>query len=127
MRALYSLAAAAVLFSASATAGEIRNFNSAEFRSLQARNEPTVVFVHAVWCPICKAQEKTITTLLAKPEYRGVTVLKIDYDTQKALWSSFGVQKQSTLIGFHGRRETARLSYDADPAKVTAVLASTER
>jgi thiol-disulfide isomerase/thioredoxin len=127
MRALYSLAAAAIVMAAPASAGEIRIFDRAAFKALQAKNAPTVVFVHASWCPICRAQEKTISALLATPEYRSVTVLTIDYDTQKPLWTSFGAQKQSTLIGFHGRRETARLAYNADPGKVTAIVASTLR
>ena len=127
MRALYSLAAAAIVMAAPASAGEIRIFDRAAFQALQAKNASTVVFVHASWCPICRAQEKTISALLSTPEYRGVTVFTIDYDTQKPLWTSFGAQKQSTLIGFHGRRETARLAYNADPGKVTAVVASTLR
>jgi hypothetical protein len=127
MRALYSLAAAAIVMAVPANAGEIRHFDRVVFQALQAKNEPTIVFVHASWCPICRAQEKTISALLSTPEYRGVTVFTIDYDTQKPLWTSFGAQKQSTLIGFHGRRETARLAYNADPGKVTAVVASTLR
>jgi len=83
------------------------------------------VFVHASWCPICRAQQATINRLLSTPAYRAVTVLTIDYDTQKPLWTSFGAQKQSTLIAFHGRRETARLAYDADPQKVTTLVTST--
>ena len=127
MRAFYSLAAATIVMAAPATAGEIRAFNRAAFQALQARNAATVVFVHASWCPICRAQETTINTLLSTPAYRNVTVLKIDYDTQKPLWTSFGAQKQSTLIAFHGRRETARLAYDANPKKVTALVASALR
>ena len=100
---------------APAGAGEIRHFDQADFQSLQAKNAPAVVFVHASWCPICRAQETTINKLLSTAAYRNVTVLTIDYDTQK----------QSTLIAFRGRRETARLAYDADPQKVTALLAST--
>lgn len=127
MRAFYSLAAAAILTAAPANAGEIRNFDRAAFQALQAKNAPTIVFVHADWCPICRGQEATINKLLSTPAYRSLTVLKIDYDTQKPLWTSFGAQKQSTLIAFHGRRETARLAYDADPQKVTALVASTLR
>jgi thioredoxin-like negative regulator of GroEL len=125
MRAFKSLAAIAIVLAAPASAGEITHFNRAAFQELQARNAPAIVFVHASWCPICRAQQATISKLLATPEYRGVTVLTIDYDTQKPLWTSFGAQKQSTLIAFHGRRETARLAYDADPQKVTALVAST--
>lgn len=127
MRVIPLLAATAAAISVPASAGEIRPFNTAAFHKLQAQNAAAVVFVHAPWCPICRAQEKTISQLLSTPAYRNVTVLKIDYDTQKPLWTSFGVRKQSTLIGFHGRRETARLSYDANPRKVTAVVASTLR
>lgn len=125
MRAFYSLAAAAIAITAPASAGEIRHFNRADFQALQAKDAPTIVFVHADWCPICRAQETTINKLLSTPAYRNVTVLKIDFDTERPLWASFGAQKQSTLIGFHGRRETARLAYDANPDKVTALVAST--
>ena len=125
MRAFYSLAAVAIVMAAPAGAGEIRHFDRAAFQALQARNAPTIVFVHASWCPICRSQQTTISKLLATQAYRNVTVFTIDYDTQKPLWTSFGAQKQSTLIAFHGRRETARLAYDADPQKVTALVAST--
>jgi len=128
MRAFFSMAAAAIVMAAApASAGEIRNFDRAAFQALQAKNAPTIVFVHASWCPICRAQETTISKLLSTPAFRNVTVLTIDYDTQKPLWTSFGAQKQSTLIAFHGRRETARLAYDADPQKVTALVASALR
>lgn len=126
MRAFY-YAAAAIALAAPASAGEIRHFDRAAFQALQARNAPAIVFVHADWCPICRSQEATIKRLIATPAYRGVTVLTIDYDTEKPVWTSFGAQKQSTLIAFHGRRETARLAYDADPQKVTALVAATLR
>jgi len=127
MRPFTSLAALAVVVTAPASASQIRPFDRAAFQALQAKNAPAILFVHADWCPICRAQQATISKLLATPAYRDVTVLKIDYDTQKPLWASFGAQKQSTLIAFHGRRETARLAYDADPQKVTALVASTLR
>ena len=127
MRVFQSLAAVMVALAVPAHAGAIRAYDAATFHALQAHNAPTIVFVHADWCPICRAQEKTISKLITTPEYRQVTVLTIDYDTQKALWTSFGAQKQSTLIAFHGRRETARLAYDANPQKVTSLVAATLR
>lgn len=127
MRVFQSLAAATAVLAVPANAGAIRAYDAAIFHALQAHNAPTIIFVHADWCPICRAQEKTIGKLIATPQYRAVTVLTIDYDTQKPLWKSFGAQKQSTLIAFHGRRETARLAYDANPQKVTGLVASTLR
>lgn len=120
-------AVAATTVAVPATAGEIRNFDNKAFGAIQAQNTSVVVFVHAAWCPICRAQEQAIGKLLASPRFKNVTVLKIDFDSQKPLWSRFGAIQQSTLIGFRGRRETARLSHDADPIKVASVLASTLR
>lgn len=120
-------AAAAIIFSVSASASEIRPFDNKSFGTAQAKNSSVIIFVHASWCPICKAQERTIGKLLATHRFKNVTVMKIDFDSQKPLWKKFGVTQQSTLIGFHGRRETARLAHDADPDKVTSVLASTLR
>jgi len=127
MRIFATLAALAIAFAAPAQAGSVSGFRTQTFEALQARHRPVVLFVHAPWCPICRAQEKTITRLLATPKYRDVTVLTIDFDSQKALWSRFGVRQQSTLIGFRGSMETGRLSFDADPTRVTAVLDSTLR
>jgi hypothetical protein len=127
MRILVTLTAALVAAAVPANAGEIHKFNQTEFKAIQARNGSAVVFVHAPWCPVCRAQEVTIKKLLASPDYKDVAVLTIDFDTQKSLWSSFKATQQSTLIGFHGRRETGRLAYNADPQRVTAVFASTLR
>ena len=120
-------AAAAIAVASTASAGEIRAFDDSSFGAVQAQNSSVIVFVHASWCPICKAQEQTIRKLLGTPRFKNVTVMKIDFDSQKPLWKKFGVSQQSTLIGFHGRRETARLSHDADSAKVKSVFASTLR
>jgi thioredoxin 1 len=127
MRALLPVATAFALAAVPADAGQIRAFEARTFASLQAQGAPTIVFVHAPWCPICRAQEQTISKLIATPKYQKVSVLRIDFDSQKPLWSRFGVKQQSTLIAFHGRRETARLAYDSDPQKVTEVVAATLR
>lgn len=127
MRIPAILIATAAAFATPASAGEILAFDKKAFGASQAQNSSVIVFVHAPWCPICKAQEQTIKKLLATPRFKHVTVLKIDFDTQKPLWSKFGVTQQSTLIGFHGRRETSRLAHDANPDKVASVLASTLR
>ena len=124
MRVFQSLAAVRVALAVPAHAGAIRAYDAATFHALQARNAPTIVFVHADWCPICRAQEKTISKLITTPEYRQVTVLTIDYDTQKALWTSFGAQKPAAdLDGDH------RLGPDLDhpPKRDPASRARTRR
>ena len=119
------IVAAASLLPAAANATDIRPFNKAAFQAAQKQNRPVVVFVHAPWCPVCKSQMKTMDKVTASPAYKDLIVFRIDYDTQKDLWKSFGATQQSTLIGFHGKRETGRIAHDTDEAKVTAVLAKT--
>ena len=134
MRHISSLAALAV-FAASvpavmapapavAAAPAVRPFDQAAFTAAQRAGRPILVWVHAPWCPVCREQAKTIARVTADPAYRNMQVFRIDYDTQKPLWQQFGATMQSTVIGFHGRRETGRIAHETDDAKVSAVIHS---
>ena len=46
----------------------------------------------------------------------------IDFDTQKDLLKTFGVQKQSTLIVFKGKQEMGRSTGVTDPQAITALV-----
>jgi thioredoxin 1 len=65
--------------------------------------------------------------LSADPAYDQLLILTINFDRQKAEWRSFGVQKQSTLIGFRGMRETGRLSYVTDRTQIATLMSATVR
>ncbi|OZB67471.1 MAG: thiol reductase thioredoxin [Lysobacterales bacterium 14-68-21] len=103
----------------------IRSYDQMAFDQAQAANKPILVWVHAPWCPVCREQEKAIKEITADPAYRDLVVLRIDFDTQKPLWQKFGATMQSTLIGFHGKRETGRVAHESDVARVAPVLRST--
>ncbi|OJY80428.1 MAG: hypothetical protein BGP18_16235 [Stenotrophomonas sp. 69-14] len=103
----------------------IRAYDQMTFDQAQAANQPILVWVHAPWCPVCREQEKAIKQITADPAYRDLLVLRIDFDTQKPLWQKFGATMQSTLIGFHGKRETGRVAHESDVARVAPVLRST--
>lgn len=100
----------------------VRSFDQAAFEAAQKARRPILVWVHAPWCPVCRQQQKTISCVTAEPAFRDMQVFRIDYDTQKALWRAFGATQQSTLIAFHGRRETGRIAHETDDAKVSAVI-----
>ena len=108
-----------------AAAPAIRAFDQAAFDAAQAAGKPILVWVHAPWCPVCRAQEKTITRLMAGPGFHDLQVFRIDYDTQKPLWQWFGATMLSTLIGFHGKRAPGRIAHETDDGKVSAVIRST--
>ncbi len=107
-----------------AAAPVVQPFDQAAFDAAQKAGKPILVWVHAPWCPVCREQVKTIALVTAQAPYAKMAVFRIDYDTQKPLWQKFGATMQSTLIAYHGKRETARIAHDADPARVTAVIRS---
>lgn len=110
---------------ATAQAPAMRPFDQAAFDAAQQQERPIIVFVHAPWCPVCRSQIKTMDKVTQDPKYRNLAIFRIDYDTQKPLWQKFGATQQSTLIAYHGKRETARIAHETDEAKVTRVIAAT--
>lgn len=58
-----------------------------------------ILFFHAPWCPQCRALEASIQRE-GVPE--GVTILKVDYDTNQALRQRYGVTIQTTLVEIDG-------------------------
>ena len=77
----------------------------------------TLLFFHAPWCPVCKAQEPKVKAHL-NGAHKNVVAFKVDYDSNMALRKELEVDKQSTLILYHGMKEVARLSYKSDDASI---------
>lgn len=90
--------------------------------ALNKSGKPALVFIHADWCPTCRAQDKVLEKLLPTAEFKGITTLKVDFDTQKSVVKAFGVQYQSTLIVFKGGKEVARVTGETDRDQIAALL-----
>lgn len=54
-----------------------------------------ILFFHASWCPQCRALDKSITEGTIPS---GVTIFKVDYDTNQVLRQQYGVTIQTTLV-----------------------------
>lgn len=54
-----------------------------------------ILFFHAPWCPQCRALEASIKSRTIPT---GVTIIKVDYDTNQALRQKYGVTIQTTLV-----------------------------
>ena len=89
---------------------------------LNKSGEPVLVFVYADWCPVCHAQDRVLEKLLPTNEFKGINVLRVNFDTQKPVLKAFGVQHQSTLIVFKGGREIARVTGDTDRDRIAGLL-----
>jgi thiol-disulfide isomerase/thioredoxin len=98
-------------------AREFAPFTKAAFMAAADAGKTTLVFFHAPWCPVCKAQEPKVLARL-NGDAKDVVALKVDYDTNVDLRKEMNVEKQSTLILYSGSKEVARLSYKSDDASI---------
>ncbi|MEO7147752.1 MAG: thioredoxin domain-containing protein [Terrimesophilobacter sp.] len=55
----------------------------------------TLLFFHAPWCPSCRQIESEITSN-GVPD--GVTIIKVDYDSNQDLRQKYGVTIQTTFV-----------------------------
>lgn len=97
-------------------------YDQAAFDKLSKAGEPVLVFVHAGWCPTCKAQDSVLQELISTPGYKKIHVLRVDFDTQKSVLSAFKAQWQSTLIVFKGGKEVTRATAETSKASIEAML-----
>ena len=69
----------------------------ADYKSAMADYADTavVLFFHASWCPDCKATDTSLTTD-GVPD--GLTVVKVDYDTETDLKKKYGITQQHTFV-----------------------------
>jgi len=87
-----------------------RPYSAAAFAELQQQGKPILVFVHAPWCPTCQKQEYILGQLQQQEEFQPITILRVDFDTQKSVVHSYAVKYQSTLIAIRGGDEVGRLT-----------------
>ena len=97
-------------------------YTQAGFDGLQKAGKSILVEVHAPWCPTCRAQDPIVNDLLKKKEFQAITVLHVDFDSQKEALKTFNVSKQSTLIVFKGTKETGRSTGDTSSAGIEKLL-----
>jgi thioredoxin 1 len=99
-----------------------RPFTQEAFDAAAAEGKTILVDFYAPWCPVCRAQEPKVTARL-KGDFKHVVAFRVDYDSNAMLRKAMNVQKQSTLILFHGRNELARLSYTSEDAALDELFA----
>jgi|GEM_PF-824860 len=80
-------------------------FTEARFKTLQAENKPVLIDVHAKWCSTCKAQGLVLDSYQRQHPNSGITVLKVDFDSQKRWVNHFKAPRQSTFVSFQGTEQ----------------------
>lgn len=110
-----------ILGAAMAHALELKPYTAAALSEAQKTNQPVALHFHADWCPTCRAQTKVMQGLTSDPALN-LTVLVVNYDTEKALKQRFKVNMQSTLIVLKGQKEVDRLVGDTSLEGIRSAL-----
>lgn len=80
-------------------------FTEARFKMLQADRQPVLIDINAKWCSTCKSQGLVLESYQRQHPNSGITVLKVDFDSQKRWVSHFKAPRQSTFISFKGTEQ----------------------
>ncbi len=124
-RRALALALVALPVGFNAFAAEKIDYSSDVFNAAQKAGKPILVEIHAPWCPTCKAQTPILTKLEAEPQYAGLKVFHVDFDSQKEAVRRFGARMQSTLVVFKGEVEAGRSVGDTNADSIAALLSKT--
>ncbi len=108
LRNLVLVASLFMLSALNAFAAERFTYELEAFQAALNAGKPILVHVTAPWCPECKAQKPIVAALAERPEYKGLTIFEVDFDTQKDALRGLRVQKESTLAIYKGKAEVAR-------------------
>ncbi len=86
-------------------------YNDYSEKAVNETSGTKVLFFHAPWCPQCRELEASIR---ASTIPDGVTIFKVDYDTNQALRSKYGVTLQTTLVKIDEEGELVKkfVAYD---------------
>lgn len=105
-----------------AHAATVQPYQQAAFDAAQKSGEPVLIFVEASWCPTCAKERPILQQLYGTSEFVNLRVFDVDFDTSKPLLHQLGVQMQSTLIVYHGAKETGRMTGATDPTVIKRLL-----
>ena len=119
---LAGIGAATLLTCGSVFAAEEQPFTPEAFQAAQDQHKPILVEIDASWCAVCRAQKPILSELFAQPKFKDLTVLRVDFDSQKKTVRSFGAKMQSTLIVFKGREEVGRSVGQTEAGAIAALL-----
>ena len=97
-------------------------FDQASYVQTLAAGKPVVVYLHADWCPTCRAQQPIVDRLSKEPRLKDVTIYVADFDKETTLEKSLKVTQQSTFVVFKQGHEVTRSTGQTTEPAIRAVL-----
>lgn len=124
MKLAQLIVAAALIGSAAlAHALDIKPYSAAALATAEKAGQPVALHFHADWCPTCRAQDKALQSLKTEKGL-DITVLTVNYDTEKDLKRRFKINSQATFVVLKGEKESARLVGDTSALNIMTALKS---
>lgn len=111
-----------VFLSATVWAGDLTNYSKTAFDQALKEGKPVVAQFHATWCPTCRKQETSLKALYSPDKLKGVTIFKVDYDSEADLKSAYKVSNQSTILVFNKGKEVSRVTGLTDQAELESFI-----
>lgn len=87
--------------------------------SLANTDGTRILFFHAPWCPQCRQLQASIN---AGPIPSGVTIFKVDYDSNQKLRQEYGVTIQTTVVLLNADGSEAKKFVAYDEPSLQAVI-----
>ena len=97
-------------------------FDAAAFEAATYSGRPVVLQVAATWCGPCQQMKRTVSELLEKPEFKGVTVFEADYDANKADLKKVNAYHVTTLVLYRDKHEVQRMVGETRPEAIEPLL-----
>ncbi len=113
---------AALLFSVSSFASGTTPFDQKSFDELTHSGKPVIVSVRAPWCPICKVQVPVENSVMNSDAFKDVTLMTVDFDSQKDILKELNVSKQSAILVYKDGKEVGRSIGDKNKDSIEALM-----
>ena len=87
--------------------------------------KPFVVAFHNESCMMCRVQSTVLREEAQSPDFMGITLFTIRFNTEKLLERSLGITKQSAMVGLKDDKERARAAGLAHYDSLSEILRRT--
>jgi thiol-disulfide isomerase/thioredoxin len=104
------------------SSNSLRDLNGLADYESTIKTGTTLVFFHATWCSICKAQRPAVDALIANPSFSKVKFIQVDKDLNKPISDKFKVQGQPNILIYKDNVEKHRLVGGGHPQDHIASL-----